>query len=77
MSPILLIENLKLRVVPLRSYRKVIEVRLKKRAIRTPGEEETTFGTFFKIFKIDIPSLFGPYIFLQDEFGDEVCSIGK
>ena len=63
--------------MPLCSYRKSIDVRLKKRAIRTSGEEETTFRIFVKITKSDIPSLFCPYIFLQDEFEDEVCSIGK
>ena len=57
--------------------RKVIEVRLKKRVIRTSDEEETTFGTFLEIVKTDIPSLFGSYVFLQIEFGDEVYSIGK
>ena len=41
-----------MRVVPLRSYRKVIEVTLKKRAIRTSGEEETTFGTFLKFSRL-------------------------
>ena len=31
----------------------------------------------FGVVQIDIPSLFGLYIFLQDEFEGEVCSIEK
>ena len=59
------------------SYRKVIDVRLKKRAIRTSGEEETAFRIFLEVAKYDISSLFGLYIFIKDEFRDEVYSIGK
>ena len=63
--------------MPLCSYQKVIEVRLKKRAIRTSGEEEMTFETFLEVVKSDILSVIGPYVFLQDEFGGEVYFIGN
>ena len=33
-----------------------------------PVKKKTTFGIFVKITKSDIPSLFCPYIFLQDDF---------
>ena len=43
---------MKLGILPLRASPKVIEVWLKKRAIRTSGEEDMTFGTFFKLLKL-------------------------
>ena len=39
----LCVENLKLRILPLRACRKINEDRLKNRAIWTPGEEDMTF----------------------------------
>ena len=39
-------------IAPWRASRKVIEVWLKKRAIRTFGEEDMTFGTFLELSKL-------------------------
>ena len=43
---VLWIQNLKLGILPLRSPQKVIEVWLKKRAIRSPDDEYIAFGSF-------------------------------
>ena len=45
-------QNLEEWIVPLCASRKVIEVWLKKRAIRTSGEEDMTFGTFLELSKL-------------------------
>ena len=39
-------------IAPWRASRKVIEIWLKKRAIRTFGEEDMTFGTFLELLKL-------------------------
>ena len=44
--------NLEEWIAPLCASRKVIEVWLKKCAIRTSGEENTTFGTFLELSKL-------------------------
>ena len=44
--------NLEEWIVSLCASRKFIEVWLKKRAIRTSGEEDMTFGTFLKFLKL-------------------------
>ena len=43
------VESLKLEISPLRASRKINEVRLKNRAIRTSGEEFRMFGIFLKL----------------------------
>ena len=50
--PFFVPRNLAKWIVPLHAPRKINEVWLKKRAIRTSSEEDTTFWTFLKLLKL-------------------------